>query len=268
MKNMKNRISRVETEKIRQVSFRKKYDLDTQLINTVSESASNQFLTNPPIHTIYLYLVDFVTQLSAKWTEKDLSDIKMLDWGTGKGHISYLLQKKGVKVTSCDIFDSEATDSTFGQDTPILKEFGIEVDPLEHPYKLPYEDESFDVLLSFGVLEHVPNDEESIKEISRVLRKDGLFFCFHLPQPLSWTQKIQHLRKNFYHDRFYTKKTIDHLTKVSGLEVLDMWHRAFFPKNTINYPMHHTVEKLDLFFTENTFLKHLATNIEFVATKK
>jgi len=252
---------------IRKKSFFRRYNLDSNLIELIKDSPSNNFLSNPPIHNIYQYLVDFVISLSTQMLEKDINNVRILDWGSGKGHISYFLKKNKAEVVSCDIYNTEAHDSTFGQDTPIIENYNIKVDPLSHPFNLPYDNESFDVVLSFGVLEHVPNHEESIKEISRVLRKDGLFFCFHLPQPLSWTQKIQRMKGNFYHDRFYDKSTINYLSQLAGLEVLDVWSRALFPKNTVNYPLYRLVEKIDLYMTENTSLKYFATNIEFVATK-
>jgi ubiquinone/menaquinone biosynthesis C-methylase UbiE len=59
-----------------------------------------------------------------------------------------------------------------------------------------------------GVLEHVPNDQASLSEIVRVLKPDGLFFCFFLPTTLSWTQKVAHMRGNDYHDRLYDEKMV------------------------------------------------------------
>lgn len=44
----------------------------------------------------------------------------------------------------------------------------------------PYPDESFDLVFSFHVLEHVQNIDNSISEISRLLKKDG-FACIIFP---------------------------------------------------------------------------------------
>ena len=46
---------------------------------------------------------------------------------------------------------------------------------LKHDYILPFNDSEFDVILSFGVLENVPNDLGSLCEIRRVLKTNGLF---------------------------------------------------------------------------------------------
>ncbi len=51
---------------------------------------------------------------------------------------------------------------------------------------LPFEDESFDVVIMTSVVEHVPNVELAFKEIGRILKKGGVFVgyiafmeCFH-----------------------------------------------------------------------------------------
>jgi hypothetical protein len=49
--------------------------------------------------------------------------------------------------------------------------------------------------------------------------------------------------------------------------MLDFWHRAILPKNSVHYPTYKAVERLDNLLC-NTFLKHIATNVEFLATKQ
>lgn len=41
--------------------------------------------------------------------------------------------------------------------------------------QLPFRDESFDVLLSLGVIHHLPGGSDNIRQLSRVLRNSGLF---------------------------------------------------------------------------------------------
>ena len=132
---------------------------------------------------------------------------------------------------------------------------------------LPYGDASFDVVLSVGVLEHVPNDRASLAEIKRVLKPSGLFFCFFLPTDLSWTQKLAHLRGDFYHDRFYNERVVKEMLAESGMKLVDLWYRQLFPKNSVHYPNFRMFERIDQLLTENTPLRVFATNIEFVSEK-
>ena len=52
------------------------------------------------------------------------------------------------------------------------------VDLLVDPGPLPIVAGSVDLVLSIAVLEHVPNPQEMVQEISRILRSGGIVFCF------------------------------------------------------------------------------------------
>jgi SAM-dependent methyltransferase len=150
--------------------------------------------------------------------EHPFGALSVLDWGCGKGHVSKLLRDLGPgSLRSCDLASDEE-DSSFGQDTPLIREFNIPVTPLDHEYKLPYPDATFDVVLSVGVLEHVANDQASLAEIGRVLRPSGMFFCFNLPTSLSWTQKLSHMRGNLYHNRLYDERHIREMLSLVEFE--------------------------------------------------
>ncbi len=265
--NAKLSSSQFSPRAVRDDAFQKKIPHDNQLDELVRDHPSHSFISNKASQYTYQYLIEYLLKFSEKWFDKPATDLRILDWGCGKGQITYLLKKENVPVVSCDIMDEGHNDSAFGQDVPIIRKTNVNVVPLQHEYLLPFADESFDVVLSFGVLEHVPKDTESLNEIHRVLTPNGLFFCFFLPYPYSWTQKLAHMRGEFYHDRFYSRTTINRLLKENGMTLIDFWHRALLPKNKINYGNFYRFEALDQFLCENTFLRHFATNVEFVATK-
>jgi SAM-dependent methyltransferase len=228
---------------------------------------THAFLNNPAGQNLYVYLTRFVKALSEKHFRRPFNQVAVLDWGCGKGHVSKLLRDLSPgRLESCDLVTDE-DDSAFGQETPIIKHFGIDVTPLRHEWTLPYESETFDAILSVGVLEHVPNDRASLLEIKRVLKPGGLFFCFFLPTNLAWTQKIAHWRGNFYHDRFYNERLVKEMLASAKLDLLDLWFRQILPKNNVRYPKFRFFEKMDQLVTENTPLRYFATNIEFVALK-
>ena len=252
---------------IRAASFRRPLAYNEKLEEMVRGEASHFFLANSASQNTYLYQVEFVQTFSEQYFRKPLPELNVLDWGCGKGHVSFLLQERGARVVSCDHFAEGGTDddSAFGQRTPIIRRAGISVDRLDDPIELPYTDGAFDVVLSFGVLEHVPKDLESLKELRRVLRPGGLLFCFNLPYLLSWTQQLSHLRGGYYHDRLYTKAQTAGLLRRAGYVPLDIWHRQLFPKNNVHYPFYRVFETLDQFLVRFTPMRFLATNIEFVA---
>jgi len=246
--------------------FRRRLPLDSGLREIASEYPTHFFLGNPAGQNVFLYLTEYVKHYSEHHFRKDFGELRLLDWGCGKGHVSYLLKKQGGNIVSCDR-EGGAGDSSFGQDVPIMDRYGIDAVPLHHDFLLPFEDGAFDVVVSFGVLEHVPDDRKSIGEIRRVLRRDGLFFCFNLPYNMSWTQRMARMRGDRYHSRLYTKGPLRRMMEEDGFEIADMWHRQLFPKNSVAYPRYQSFERVDQFLTEWTPLRFLATNIEFVAIR-
>ncbi len=256
-------------KEIRRNAFYKDYELSKELMSFGKENKDHSILANPTALLGYTYLMNYVRDFSTEFFQ-DSRPLNILDWGCGRGYVTVLLRElfPNANIVSCDVANELAqVDSSFGQQTPIIEKHKIDVVPLTHPSNLPFESGEFDIVLSVGVLEHVPDHTASLAEINRVLRKDGLFFCFYLPYYLSWTQRTANLMGNFYHDHLYNWKLTDKLLQGSHLQLLDRWHRCLFPKNFTKYPFYRTVEKTDISLCENTFLKHLATNIEFVAKK-
>lgn len=253
--------------RFRRTSFRKRMPYNENLRDMAKGVASHFFLANPASQNTYLYQVEFVREFSEQYFQKPISEVKILDWGCGKGHVSFLLRERRARVVSCDHFDGDGMDddSAFGQGTPIIRSAGIHVDRLEDPVVLPYDASTFDVALSFGVLEHVSKDLESLKELWRILRPGGLLFCFNLPYRFSWTQRIAHLRGNYYHDRLYTKAHVAEMLKKTDFVLVDMWHRQLFPKNNVRYPFYQAFEMFDQVLVRYTPMRYLATNIGFVA---
>ena len=248
--------------------FSKHWPLDEEIRETAATLLSHNFLANPSGHYPYVYLTRYVKAFSEKHFGRPFSDLAILDWGCGKGHVSKLIRDLSPRqLDSCDIL-SERADASFGQEVPLIERFGIHVKPLQHEYVLPYESASFEVLLSFGVLEHVPNDRASLAEIFRVLKAGGLFFCFFLPTKLSWTQAIARWRGENYHDRLYTEGQVKALLSSNDLKLLDMWYQQLLPKNSLHYPNFRLFEKMDQLMTEHTPLRYFATNMEFVGVKQ
>lgn len=245
---------------IRRACFARKLPLDRRLAAAARELPGHAFLTNPASQNVYLYLVDYVEHLSAAWWGREIENLRVLDWGCGRGHVTLLLKQRGANVTACDV--------AVGVAGPLLELAGQRVIALEHDCVLPFEGGRFDVVVSFGVLEHVPSDVDSLVEIRRVLKDGGLLFCFYVPYFLSWTQRVMRLRGGSYHNRLYSKRRIRGLASRAGFDVLDIWHRQLLPKISLRYPCYRSFESMDQFLTDYTLLKYLATNIEFVACKR
>ena len=77
---------------------------------------------------------------------------------------------------------------------------------------LPFKDGVFDCVVSIDVLEHVPYPEKMIKEIQRVLKKDGILI---LSTP--WFFYLHEEPYNFFH---FSKYGLDRLMKDNNLKVI------------------------------------------------
>jgi len=98
---------------------------------------------------------------------------RVLDLGCGAGGIVQSMLERGIQAFGCDLdFKSEAhvkTDDLYKKD--ILRLINLE------PYKLPFPDNYFDLVISDTVMEHVMNTKEFMSELSRVMKADGE--CLH-----------------------------------------------------------------------------------------
>ncbi len=100
-------------------------------------------------------------------------DSVILDFGCGGGKSVQELHENGYQAFGCDItFKADAD-----VDLESLVKKGIVRTINLNPYKLPFNDKTFDFIFSDDVFEHVRNYQETINEISRVLKPNGI--CLH-----------------------------------------------------------------------------------------
>jgi len=101
---------------------------------------------------------------------------RILEIGCGIGSVVSELSGQGYDITGTDI-SGEAI--AYG-----LKKYGnikLQVQPAE---TLQFDDETFDIVLSFDLFEHIARVDRHISEVYRVLRKDG-FYLFQTPNKYS-----------------------------------------------------------------------------------
>lgn len=94
---------------------------------------------------------------------------RVLEVGVGSGTDHVQIAKAGALMSGVDItpLSIELTKNN-------LARFGLSSDlQVADAESLPFEDDSFDAVYSFGVLHHTPNIEKAIGEIRRVLRPGG-----------------------------------------------------------------------------------------------
>jgi SAM-dependent methyltransferase len=107
-----------------------------------------------------------------RWKEKNYKDL--LDLGCGLGRNSILFANNGFSVSACDL-SSDAIETVNNK----CKEQKLIIETkIGDMLNLPYENDSFDCLLSYHVISHTDSEGivKVIEEIERVLRPDGEFY--------------------------------------------------------------------------------------------
>ena len=187
---------------------------------------------------------------------------RILEIGCGIGSVVYKLSSKGHNIAGIDI-SGEAIEHG-------RKKYGairLEVQAAE---TLPYEDESFDVVLSFDLFEHIAEIDKHISEVMRVLRPGG-YYLFQTPNKYSniiyetlWTKSLQWRR---YHPSLHSPGQLRRRMSRHGFGI------RFVKMNPINEftekklkklgPLGHIIRRLD--FRRMPLV--LQTNLYVIADK-
>ena len=150
--------------------------------------------------------------------------MKVLDWGCRQAPDSCMLRSlhPQMDLSGCDFPED---------DFPIFHEYAqLRFQRLKHEYELPYPDRSFDAVISSGVLEHVAFEHESLREIWRILREEGLLFVTFLPNATSVSENVARLLGSFGgHTRLYNLSETQRMFLRSGFAVERCGFHQVFP---------------------------------------
>ncbi len=170
---------------------------------------------------------------------------KIIDVGCGDGYYLYLLSNLGMKLSLTGVdFDRRALESA-------KKNLWRKKVRLVHGNlmsKLPFDDATFDKAVMSEVVEHLPNDVRGLKEVKRILKKNGTLILTvpnanypFLWDPINWLlEKLfnTHIKSGFWagiwnqHIRLYKPRQIQRVVskvgfRVSMVESLTYWCLPF-----------------------------------------
>lgn len=142
---------------------------------------------SPGVEGVTYSLADHLFIVFAQLYRWCNEETKFIDFGCGTGSLVYELRDRGVDAYGFDIHDRVAyrhpDDRRF---------FGFVNNPQKDTsnaivevgtFLIPFPDNTFDVVFSTSVLEHVMDMRSAMKEIARVVKQDG--FTFHIYPPKS-----------------------------------------------------------------------------------
>lgn len=202
---------------------------------------------------------------------------QFLDWGCKSAETAFMIRSHladdTIEIHGCDIEAGEF--GIFSQRSNLI------YSQLNHPYHLPYEDNYFDVVISSGVLEHVANDFESLKELYRILKPNGYFIITFLPNRLSYTE---FLNRNFFkvapHQRLYSLAEIRRMLLHTGfVSVKSGYHQVLPSFSSFGYtpdslfarvltPMVRQIYRLNHLAEKTWLLNQFAANLYVIAQRR
>jgi len=135
-----------------------------------------------------------------KYTKGNLLDVGCGDKRYKNIFLPYLERYIGIDIPS-----------KIKRETELLRKSNIDI--YATGLKLPFKSQSFDTIVSFQVLEHVPEPNEFIKEISRVIKETG-YLIITAPQSYQ-------LHEEPYDYYRYTKYGLKYLVE-NGFETISI----------------------------------------------
>ena len=113
---------------------------------------------------------------------------KVLEIGTGSGYGIEIISPAADEFVTIDKFDTSAKEMIKGHDN--VKFMQMNVPPLTG-----LDDNTFDFVITFQVIEHIKKDHDFVKEINRVLKPGGKLICTTPNKSMSISRNPWHIRE-------------------------------------------------------------------------
>lgn len=146
-------------------------------------------------------------------------DAKILDIGCSFGSLIYNLYRLGYR----NIYGLDVNEGFIKNGQNLYKEIAHNIQIYDGK-KLPFDDELFDVVLMFDVIEHIPDVERFLKEeVYRVLRRSGTFI-FQTPN------KVVNIPWEIINKRSFTRWKNDHCSLQTYRQLKNLLNTSGFKK--------------------------------------
>jgi 2-polyprenyl-3-methyl-5-hydroxy-6-metoxy-1,4-benzoquinol methylase len=180
-----------------------------------------------------------------------LKKVKFLDVGCGLGYSSKEASVKGAKVTGIDIGNK------------LIEKSKIKVPKAKFivasASKLPFNNDTFDIVLCTEVIEHVNNQKKTIEEILRVLKNGGLLVITspnRLYRPLFILLNFLKLRPYLGNEKWLYPWEMKKIFRTKKAKILkEVYFNFIYPLRILDY------------FEKFSLLKYLMINQGYLIKK-
>jgi SAM-dependent methyltransferase len=180
---------------------------------------------------------------------------KILEAGCGSG-LNLLIFKDADRI-GLDI--SEAA-------VKIGKEKGLNLVQADLNKGIPFPDDTFETVLALDIVEHLESEQDTLKEIHRVLKKEGKLIL-NVPACMSlWSY---HDKVNM-HKKRYKKEEVLKATKLAGFKkkTLSYWNSTLFPAVYLSVKLRNLTKNKESHLKEiNPFVNKILFNILKIENK-
>lgn len=180
----------------------------------------------------------------------DWRDIRVLEVGPGTARFTIPLLQQGNRLTLLDISAGMLATARQNVDAAGLGE-GVDSYIEGSVYDLPFDDNSFDHVLSLNVFNHLERPGIALDQLARVLRPGStLLFNYANLQSYYWpaARRINQRKKAVGQDVYSTWERPAEMREIirqAGLELVQQLGHVHVPRAMEKYPVHTAVSVLD-----------------------
>ncbi len=151
----------------------------------------------------------YIEKIKKYVIERDFKKKTLIDIGTGSGYVATEMANLGMHVIACDLSPQAIKNLKHYKRRFKLKNLEPMLCKAE---KLPLKDKTVDYILANAILEHIPDEDEAIREWKRILKPGGRMFItvplkFKFIWPFLWPINYVH-DKRLGHLRRYDLETL------------------------------------------------------------
>jgi SAM-dependent methyltransferase len=160
-----------------------------------------------------------------KYSRSKLGNIsRILDVGCAYGYFLKFWEGKGVELYGTDISQYAISQAQEIVDAELL------VGDIQH--KMPFDDDFFDIITMFDVIQMTESPRRALQEVLRLLKPDGLFFVT-APNVNSLFRLLRGDKWRGFRDRnhlyLFTPTSFTFLLRRSGFKILQVKTPQFWP---------------------------------------